>query len=756
MKKTFTVLFLCFFYLSINAQIDTVWEKTFKAGNNYSWFSATGNTERGFAYGKVNNNERLYVVSRNTPLSLYILDADNGNQIGNLSLTSVSGGTFSLNDVEVTDDGIILGINLTTDVSAIKIYKWNGETSAPTVVFENTLGGIPKRVGDNFKVVGKMEDNSAKIWFADQTNKKVYILGTTDNGITFNIENTITLPANAIDNMASVYPIDNQTFVMNGNGKNVTKWNINGTLLSTIPGSQVGTGSNSIQYYEYNNVPYIFTFQHGTSTENARIVMVGDDFAKGITYVVTPSMYLNGNPNGTGDVDIRMNNDGSQTIFVLSTNNGIGAYKIWFPFLINGRINEKYDNYHPDLDNNAGFGSAINIDALYAHLDNEYLYIASDCYLNTGSSDGIVLFLGVSKLAGTGAATGTALGNISGGGHLFGVTTNGNFKNDFETNFGFVINPGSSATSVYIDAVKYTTSGNLAQYIGSTNQTGTLGEGPETDGIFTNKSIKFAFYNDHDIKRGWEIKIPLNQIGNPTNLDEFMLFATVVSSTAYFSDVTVPGTIASGNLGFDPDFSTLQGGPFHMNTLPLPVELISFNATSSNNCVNLNWKTISELNNYGFFIERSINNIDFSEIGFIAGKGNSTELISYSFNDNNLTENKYYYRLKQTDFDGSFKYSDVLAIEVSLNPTNFELIQNYPNPFNPETIINFSVAETGNTKLTIYNSLGQEISTLFNNNAEKGVKYQINFNASNLSSGIYFYKLSQGANTAIKKMVLVK
>ncbi|HPN37121.1 MAG TPA: T9SS type A sorting domain-containing protein [Melioribacteraceae bacterium] len=756
MKIIYTIIFLSFFSINLFAQIDTVWEKSFKAGNNYSWFSANGNTERGLAYGKVEDNERLYIVSRTTTLNVYIIDANDGNQIGTLNQTGVTGGTFLLNDIEVTEDGAILAINLTTDASTIKIYKWTNEATAPTVVFQSNLNGVAKRVGDNFKVIGKVSDNSAKIWFTDQANKKVYVLGTSDFGQNFNIETTVTLPANAIDNMVSVYPIDNQTFVMNGNGKNVTKWDINGTLLGTIPGSQVGTGSNSIEYYQYANTPYIFTFQHGTTTENARVVMVGDDFSKAITYVVTPSMYVNNNPNGTGDIDIRFNNDGSQTIFVLSTNNGVGAYKLWYPFLVNGRINEKYDNFHPDLDNNSGFGPNINIDGLYAHIDDENLYIASDCYLNSTSSDGIALFIGVSKLAGTGATVGTSLGNVANGGHLFGATANGNFKNDFETHYGFVINPGSANTSVFMDAVKYNSAGNIAQYIGSTSQTGTLGEGPEADGIFINKSIKFAFYNDHDVKRGWELKIPLNQIGSPTNFDEIKLFAVVVSSTAYFSDITVPGTITGGNLGFDPNFLNISGGPFHMNTIPLPVELVLLKGTSYNNSVIIEWQTASELNNLGFYIERSIDNINFANIGFIPGKGNSVELNNYKFVDYNIVNGKYFYRLKQVDFDGSFSYSNIIEINANITPSNFELFQNYPNPFNPGTTIGFTVKTTGFTLLTVYNSLGQEIKTLYNGIAEPNKRYQIYFDASNFSSGVYYYKLSQENYSQIKKMLFIK
>ncbi len=756
MKKILTIFFLLTLQLSLYAQIDTLWEKCFRAGNSFSWFSPSGNTERGLAYGLVNGQDRLYVVSRNGSLNVYILNANTGEQVGNLPTTGISGGVFLLNDIEVTDDGVILGINLTNDASAIKIYKWVNESSAPVVVFENNLNGVIKRVGDNFKVVGKINDNSAKIWFADQANKKVYVLGTNDFGNSFAIETVVTLPSTSIDNMPSVYPINNQSFVLNSNGKYVTKWDLNGTLLGTIPGSQVGVGSNSIQYFEHNGVPYIFTFQHGgATTENARLVMVGNDFSKGLTYIVTPSLFLNNNPNGTGDVDIKFNNDGSQMIYVLSTNNGIGAYKVWYPFLINGRINEKYDNYHPDLDNNAGFGPAINIDGIFAHIDNEFLYLASDCYLNTSSSDGIVLFLGISKLTGLGAAAGTPLGNITNGGHLFGATTNGNFKNDFETHYGFVINPGSSNTSVYLDAVKYSTSGNSAQYIGMANQTGAIAEGPETDGIFTNKSIKFAFYNDHDINRGWELKIPLNQIGNPTALDEFKLFAAVVSSTAYFSDVTVPGTITNGNLGFNPNFSTLSGGPFHMNTIPLPVELVSFSANIIEKGIYLNWKTATELNNYGFEILRSEDNLNFVTVGFVKGNINSSQINEYSFVDYNVKSGKYFYKLKQIDLNGSYSFSNVIEVN-TLAPKQFNLEQNFPNPFNPSTQIKFSVEQTELTKLTVYNSLGEEIAVLFNQVAEKGTIYQITFNSNNLSSGTYFYRLTQGDKSITKKMLLIK
>jgi len=88
-------------------------------------------------------------------------------------------------------------------------------------------------------------------------------------------------------------------------------------------------------------------------------------------------------------------------------------------------------------------------------------------------------------------------------------------------------------------------------------------------------------------------------------------------------------------------------------------------------------------------------------------------------------------------------------------PQKFQLEQNYPNPFNPSTVISYSIAKAGNVTLKVYNMLGQEIATLVNG-YQAANSYNVNFNASGLSSGVYLYKLSTGSNEIIKKMVLMK
>lgn len=189
----------------------------------------------------------------------------------------------------------------------------------------------------------------------------------------------------------------------------------------------------------------------------------------------------------------------------------------------------------------------------------------------------------------------------------------------------------------------------------------------------------------------------------------------------------------------------------------VPVELVTFNAKVINNSVELKWTTSSELNNYGFEIERSRNNEMFETIGFVTGSGSSSELKEYSFIDNNIN-GKLSYRLKQIDFNGTFNYSDI--IEVNLI-SDFALYQNYPNPFNPITRINYLIPLEANVKLTIYNSLGEEIETLVNEFQQPNF-YELVWNAENFTSGIYLYSIEvsplNGEKSFIesKKMILIK
>jgi hypothetical protein len=186
----------------------------------------------------------------------------------------------------------------------------------------------------------------------------------------------------------------------------------------------------------------------------------------------------------------------------------------------------------------------------------------------------------------------------------------------------------------------------------------------------------------------------------------------------------------------------------------IPVELVSFTANSVRDEVELNWRTATETNNQGFHIERMAAGGSFEEVGYAAGFGTTTEPKSYSFIDSKLDAGSYTYRLKQIDFDGSFEYSNEINVEVEL-PLEYALEQNYPNPFNPSTKISYSIPEDGFVKLAVYNLLGEEVATIVNT-FQKADRYEVNFNASNLSSGVYVYKIEAANYTSSKKLLLMK
>lgn len=185
----------------------------------------------------------------------------------------------------------------------------------------------------------------------------------------------------------------------------------------------------------------------------------------------------------------------------------------------------------------------------------------------------------------------------------------------------------------------------------------------------------------------------------------------------------------------------------------LPVELTSFTAEAKAQSVLLKWTTATETNNKGFDIEKQNTTGVWSKIGFVKGKGSSVEKMSYNFTDMNPIQNNFY-RLKQIDFDGTYKYSNIAEVNFG-TPVKFELSQNYPNPFNPNTSIRFSIPLKSNVEVKIYNVLGKEIATIVNGVREAGA-YSVDFNASMLASGVYFYKISAGQYNSVKKMMLLK
>ncbi len=501
----------------------TLWQRAEPTGNAPTWFSTTGNTERGFAYGNVGGNDRVYVVSRNGGTFVKILDAATGADVGDLDVTGISGGTFPVNDIGVTSDGKIIASNLLTAAGDFKLYSWDTEASAP-VNFLTYTTSVTVRLGDKITVVGDYAAGTAQIWAASATTGVVY-KWTMSGGVFNTVPTIITLsdaPAPAVIGSAGVGPLPNGDFYWSGNGSNVQKYSSTGTLLGSVPGTVVATGSNISRYLGTVGVnEYLAVFAYGTGNGNARILEIPNGVPGDATlYAATPSLQVNANGNGVGDVDFKVNPDFSATIFVLCTNNGLGAY----------------------------------------------------------------------------------------------TTT----------------------------------------------------------------------------------------------------------------DVIVP------------------------------VELSTFSATVNNENVVLNWTTESELNNQGFEVQRRSFEGQFITIGHVNGNGTTSERKHYSFTDVSLEKGKYFYRLKQIDFNGSYEFSNEVFAEIVGTPKEFALFQNYPNPFNPATMINFQTAAPVNVNLTVFNMLGEEVAILINNQFTEAGQHSVRFDGSNLASGTYIYRLTAGDFVQTKKMMLTK
>ena len=187
----------------------------------------------------------------------------------------------------------------------------------------------------------------------------------------------------------------------------------------------------------------------------------------------------------------------------------------------------------------------------------------------------------------------------------------------------------------------------------------------------------------------------------------------------------------------------------------VPVEFVSFSASVFGNDVNLSWVTASETNNFGFEVERTdARNSVWNKVGFVFGNGTSTELNYYSFTDQSVPVGQYLYRLKQIDLDGSFDYSDQVEVDI-ISATNYVLMQNYPNPFNPSTRISFSIPQSGFASVKVYDVLGNEVATIIDKELSAG-SYEIQFNASGLTSGVYYYTLKSGNFVQSKKMILLR
>ncbi|MFO7524583.1 MAG: T9SS type A sorting domain-containing protein [Ignavibacteriaceae bacterium] len=235
------------------------------------------------------------------------------------------------------------------------------------------------------------------------------------------------------------------------------------------------------------------------------------------------------------------------------------------------------------------------------------------------------------------------------------------------------------------------------------------------------------------------------------------------NSGIFFGDYS---NIAAFNKKVYPIWTRLDGNSLSIwtaliydSTVVVPVELAGFTAESNSGSILLKWQTVSELNNQGFEVHRKktiVTNKDseWSVIGFVPGKGTSTELSDYRFEDKPFISGEYSYRLKQLDYDGSFSFSNEVDVQF-ITLSDFGIEQNYPNPFNPSTIIEYKLPVRSLIQIKVFDMLGKEIAVLVDEEKPEGI-HEVQFNGEEFASGLYIYKMIVGNFEQTRKMMLIK
>ncbi len=291
----------------------------------------------------------------------------------------------------------------------------------------------------------------------------------------------------------------------------------------------------------------------------------------------------------------------------------------------------------------------------------------------------------------------------------------------------------------------------------SLNSTGYIGFYMKTNTAHPNAKVAITI---DDGAGGTELSPKLDVINN----GEWNLYQWNLSSTGWTNFSGGNGIINGPTITLDaimfyapnnsPNWTLYIDDISYNQNNPLPVELVNFTAKLYGKDVHLSWTTITELNCFGFEIQKSYDLVNWQILGFLEAHSNSVSPIEYSFIDEKTEPIKTFYRLKIIDNDGSFKFSEIININSEVL-SEYVLYQNYPNPFNSNTTISWSMNQSGFVELKLFDILGREIKTLVEEIKQAGF-YRFQLNLDDLPSGVYYYQLSVNDFVQTKKLSLIK
>ncbi len=220
---------------------------------------------------------------------------------------------------------------------------------------------------------------------------------------------------------------------------------------------------------------------------------------------------------------------------------------------------------------------------------------------------------------------------------------------------------------------------------------------------------------------------------------------TPAASVTSTDDIVATATDANGNTS---EFSAAPA--------TLPVELTAFAARVDGDAVQLAWRTASETNNAGFEVQRKTSGADFQTITFVEGAGTTSRAQRYRFSDTALPPDaeRITYRLKQVDLDGAFNYSDEVEVVRGV-PEQLTLKPNAPNPVHQQTTIRYALPAAAEVQLAVFDVLGRRVATLVNDQKSAG-RHTVTFDAADLPSGVYLYRLQAGDTVQSKRLTIVR
>ena len=591
-----------------------------------------------------------------------------------------------------------------------------------------TTGDYRSAASGVWSAIGTWETYNGSAWVAAATKPGSTVNVTIQNGhsvtlgATESVKNLTIDAGGTLNGDVAATIASPRTFRVNG-----TSVIVNGTLGS------VSGGSVNL---ECNVASSTMTIS-GTGTVNISRIRPNQT---GVTHVFDIDIKVNyAGSGGTGGTGLQGNKDGTiytinagktlsfGTSSSLSTGTGTSATANGTTLNVYGTIDLLSNNGYLALKNTTGITSALNI------YSGGEVKTGGNCSLTNGTDAGTIsltvngalscngtLDLGVATVSGTGSITNTvslnAPSSVNVGGLGAVITSAGNLgSTTVKRGFSFQTGSGNQGIKRWYDIAPATNTGLNATLVFN------YSEGDELNGIEETNLVPFK---STDGGTTWTLQ---------TGTLDVALNTVTISGIDGFSRWTL------GNVNSK-----------------LPVELTGFTAQVKDRTVELLWNTKSEVNNAGFSIERRISSGTWSSIGFAEGNGTVNTPRSYRFTDHVSSARTYQYRLKQIDRDGAFEYSPVVEAVVGLTARDYQLSQNYPNPFNPSTVMTFAMNNSEHVSVKVFNLLGQEVATLFNDIALGNQLYTLTFDASRLSSGIYLYTLRSNSRTETRKMLFNK